>query len=113
MEEAGEQLHALVARLFPLRRSLTGDGVRQTLAVLGEALPMQVTEVPSGTRVLDWTVPSEWSVREAHVTGPDGRRVADWADGPLNLVGYSVPFRGASATRSCCGTCTRCRIDRR
>lgn len=94
MADEGEQLQDLVARLFPLRRSLTGDGVRSTLAVLAEDLPVQVTEVPTGTQVLDWTVPREWSVREAHVTGPDGQRVVDWADGPLHLVGHSAPFRG-------------------
>jgi aminopeptidase-like protein len=92
--ETGDQLHALVERLFPLPRSLTGVGVRQTLAVLAEYLPLQVTEVPTGTAVLDWTVPREWSVREAHVTGPDGERLVDWADGPLHLVGHSAPYRG-------------------
>lgn len=94
MPEEADELYALVERLFPLRRSLTGEGVRQTLAVLGERLPLQVTEVPTGTPVLDWTVPREWTVREAHVTGPDGRRIVDWADGPLHLVGHSAPFRG-------------------
>jgi aminopeptidase-like protein len=92
--ETGDQLYALVERLFPLPRSLTGAGLRQTLAVLAEELPLQFVEVPSGTAVLDWTVPHEWSVREAHVTGPDGERLVDWADGPLHLVGHSAPFRG-------------------
>jgi aminopeptidase-like protein len=90
----GAQLHALVTRLFPYRRSLTGEGVRATLAELAARLPLEVTEVASGTSVLDWTVPDEWTVREAHVTGPDGRRVVDWADSPLHLVGHSAPFRG-------------------
>jgi aminopeptidase-like protein len=90
----GEELHDRVRQLFPLRRSLTGDGVRQTLAVLAERLPLQVTEVPTGTPVLDWVVPPEWRVHAAHVVGPDGRRVVDWQDGPLHLVGYSAPFRG-------------------
>ena len=95
MLETGDQLHALVERMFPLRRSLTGDGVRQTLGVLAEELPLHTTEVPSGTAVLDWHVPREWRVRDAHVTSPDGRRVVDWADGPLHLVGHSAPFRGS------------------
>jgi len=88
------ELYALVERLFPLPRSLTGEGVRQTLSVLAEDLPLAVTEVPTGTTALDWQVPREWRVREAHVTGPDGRRVVDWADGPLHLVGHSAPFTG-------------------
>lgn len=95
MLETGDQLHALVERMFPLRRSLTGEGVRQTLAVLAEELPLQVIEVPSGTAVLDWHVPREWRVQEAHVTAPDGFRVVDWADGPLHLVGHSAPFHGS------------------
>ena len=95
MLETGDQLHALVERMFPLRRSLTGDGVRQTLGVLAEEMPLHTTEVPSGTAVLDWHVPREWRVRDAHVTSPDGRRVVDWADGPLHLVGHSAPFRGS------------------
>lgn len=88
------RLHALITRLFPIPRSLTGDGVRRTLAVLAERLPLQVTEVPTGTPVLDWTVPREWVVRGAHITGPDGRRVVDWRDSPLHLVGHSTPYQG-------------------
>ena len=94
MTEVGARLHALVTRLFPYPRSLTGAGLRDTLGVLAERLPLQITEVPTGTAVLDWTVPREWVVREAHVTGPDGRRVVDWRDGPLHLVGHSAPYRG-------------------
>lgn len=87
-------MHALITRLMPLPRSLTGDGVRDTLAVLAERLPLQVHEVASGTAVLDWTVPQEWRVRAARITGPDGAVVVDWADSPLHLLGYSVPFAG-------------------
>lgn len=85
---------ALMRETFDLPRSLTGDGVRRTLAAIDRIVPVRVTEVPSGTVVGDWTIPAEWRVREAHVTGPDGRRVVDVADSPLHLVGYSVPFRG-------------------
>lgn len=89
----GQDLYARVEQLYPLRRCLTGDGLRQTLAVLGERLPMEVTEVPSGTPVLDWTVPQEWRVRDAYVALPDGTHVVDWADHPLHLVQYSQPVR--------------------
>jgi aminopeptidase-like protein len=92
--DAGTRLHDLVARLFPLPRSLTGDGVRQTLAVVAEHLPLEVHEVATGTRVLDWTVPQEWRVRGGRVLRPDGSVLVDWADGPLHLVGHSEPFRG-------------------
>ncbi|MEM7429676.1 MAG: DUF4910 domain-containing protein [Pseudomonadota bacterium] len=85
-------MHALAAELFPLPRSITGNGVRQTLARLAEDLPdLEVEEVPSGTRCFDWTVPPEWNVSEAHLTAPDGRRIADFAECNLHLLGYSEP----------------------
>ncbi|MEL7363287.1 MAG: DUF2172 domain-containing protein, partial [Bacteroidota bacterium] len=87
-------LHDLTARLYPLRRSLTGDGVRATLRVLGERLPMLVQhEVPSGRPVLDWTVPDEWNWREAWIDDDHGRRIVDANRHGLHLVGYSVPVR--------------------
>lgn len=87
----GEELHALVEELYPVCRSITGDGVRETLRRLGERIPLQVREVPTGTEVLDWTVPREWNVREAWIRGPDGEKVVDVADHTLHLVSYSVP----------------------
>ncbi len=89
----GEALHRLVADLLPLRRCITGDGLRQTLLALGERVPLRITEVPTGTRVLDWTVPKEWRVRQAYLARPDGTRIVDWADSPLHLVQYSVAVR--------------------
>ncbi|MFL6143626.1 MAG: DUF4910 domain-containing protein [Labedaea sp.] len=84
-------MHALVERLYPLCRSITGDGVRQTLEIIGEHIPLTVHEVPTGTTVFDWTVPEEWNIRGAHLTDPSGRRVVDFADSNLHVVGYSVP----------------------
>lgn len=88
------QIEALFDRLWPLPRSLTGEGVRATHDILSEYVPLQRIEVPSGTRVFDWIVPQEWAVREAHVRAPDGRRILDVAESNLRLVNYSVPFRG-------------------
>ena len=90
----GDDLHAVARRLFPIGRSLTGDGVRETLAVLRERVPLEVREVATGTPAFDWTVPREWNVREAWVADPTGRRVLDYERHNLHLVGYSVPFRG-------------------
>ncbi|MEU1492378.1 DUF4910 domain-containing protein [Streptomyces sp. NPDC005776] len=91
MTTAGEQMHALVERLYPLCRSITGDGVRATLEIVGEYVPLQVHEVPTGTQVLDWTVPQEWNVRAAYIADRDGRRVVDFAASSLHVLGYSVP----------------------
>ena len=92
MAEPNPDMYALLLRLFPICRSITGDGVRRTLAILREELPeMRVVEVPSGTRVFDWIVPDEWNIRSAVLTGPDGEAVADFADNNLHVVGYSEP----------------------
>jgi aminopeptidase-like protein len=84
-------MHALVERLYPLCRSITGDGVRETLKIVSELVPLDVHEVPTGTEVLDWTIPSEWNIRDAYVKDPDGNRVIDFAACNLHVVGYSVP----------------------
>ncbi len=88
----GRFLHDLATRLFPICRSLTGNGVRETFAILQEVLPsLQLHEVPSGTQVFDWQVPDEWNIRGAYLEGPDGSRVIDFADSNIHVVGYSVP----------------------
>lgn len=88
----GRFMHDLATRLFPICRSLTGDGVRETFRILQETLPgLQVHEVPSGTQVFDWQVPDEWNIRGAYLEGPDGTRVVDFADSNIHVVGYSVP----------------------
>jgi aminopeptidase-like protein len=86
----GEELVELMRELLPIPRSLTGDGVRETLAVLGRDLPLDVIETPTGTPVFDWTIPPEWNLRAAWIDGPDGR-VLDAADSPLHVLGYSTP----------------------
>ncbi len=90
-DAVGRELHALMAELFPVPRSLTGDGVRATLERLGRDVPLRTVELPTGTQVFDWTLPREWNVREAWVEGPDGTRVIDVAQSSLHLLGYSVP----------------------
>ncbi|MFE9679984.1 DUF4910 domain-containing protein [Streptomyces sp. NPDC006285] len=88
---ADEQMYALVERLYPLCRSITGDGVRATLDIVGEYIPLRVHEVPTGTQVLDWTVPQEWNIRDAYIAAPAGNRVVDFRASSLHVLGYSLP----------------------
>jgi aminopeptidase-like protein len=92
-EGVGADALELVRRLFPICRSLTGDGVRETFAVLEEHIPLQRREIASGTQVFDWNVPEEWNIHEAHITAPDGTRVVDFRRLNLHVVGYSEPVR--------------------
>jgi aminopeptidase-like protein len=91
--DVGEEMHAVVARLFPICRSITGEGVRETLRILGERIPLEVHEVPTGTQVFDWRVPKEWNIRDAYVADERGERVIDFHASNLHVVGYSVPVR--------------------
>lgn len=88
------QIESYFDRLFLLNRSLTGNGVRQTFDILKEVIDFDITEVPSGTKALDWIVPKEWNVNEAYIITPDGRKVADFSQNNLHLIGYSIPFSG-------------------
>lgn len=90
----GQEIYALAERLFPICRSITGDGVRQTLDILSEQVDLDRHEVPTGTQVFDWTVPKEWNIRSGRITGPDGQTVVDFADSNLHIVNYSLPFKG-------------------
>jgi aminopeptidase-like protein len=90
----GPAIHALMRELYPICRSITGDGFRQTLARLKKEVRLEVHEVPSGTKVFDWTVPREWSIRDAYVKNSSGDRVIDFRRHNLHVVNYSVPVQG-------------------
>src|SRR5215510_16157341 len=90
--DPGKAMLALIQELFPICRSITGNGVRQTLAILQRYIPLELNEVPSGTAVLDWTVPREWNIRDAYILRPDGTRVVDFAANNLHFVKYSPPI---------------------
>ncbi len=92
-QATGEEIYRLVERLYPICRSITGDGVRQTLAILREYIPLEIHEVRTGTTVFDWTIPKEWNIRDAYVKDADGRRVIDFKKHNLHVVSYSVPVR--------------------
>jgi len=91
--EIGQAMHALVAELYPICRSITGAGLRKSLERLSELAPITLHDVPSGTKVFDWTVPNEWNIRDAWIADMDGRRVVDFQVSNLHVVHYSVPVR--------------------
>lgn len=92
-EFSGTAMHALIRDLFPICRSITGEGFRESLRALARVVPISFTEVPSGTPVFDWTVPKEWNIRDAWIADPSGRRVVDFRTSNLHVVSYSIPVR--------------------
>lgn len=89
----GEEMFDLCNELFPICRSITGDGLRDSLAILKTHIPeLNVFEVPSGTRCFDWEVPLEWNIRDAYIIGPDGKKICDFKKSNLHVVGYSTPI---------------------
>ena len=87
----GEQLHGFATELYPMCRSITGAGIRQTLTRIQQRIPLKVSEVPTGTAVFDWTVPKEWNIRDAYIKDSRGQRVVDVQRHNLHIVNYSVP----------------------
>ena len=90
----GKKMHELVAQLFPICRSITGDGVRETLKIIQEHIPLELHEVPSNTKVFDWTVPREWNIKDAYIKNDKGERVVDFKESNLHVVSYSAPVHG-------------------
>ncbi len=87
----GQAMHDVASELFPICRSITGDGVRRTLQILQRHVPLTVHEVPTGTRAFDWTVPQEWNIRDAYLLDEAGQKVLDFRENNLHVVSYSVP----------------------
>ena len=87
----GTWMHGLVAELYPICRSITGEGLRRTLEILRRETGLARRSVPSGTPVLDWTVPKEWNIRDALIADARGERVVDFRRSNLHVVSYSVP----------------------
>ena len=89
----GQDMYDLCDKMFPLCRSITGDGVRETLKIMRDVLPeIKLHEVPTGTKVFDWTVPKEWRIRDAWVKNSKGEKIIDFQEHNLHVLGYSTPI---------------------
>ena len=93
VERVGEEMYEFMKLLYPLCRSITGNGVRETLQLIQEKILLKIVEVPSGTAVFDWVVPKEWNITEAYVANSRGERVIDFKTSNLQVLNYSIPVR--------------------
>lgn len=92
-ENIGDQIYSFASEIFPIPRSLTGDGVRKTLKRIQEDLPdLTIHEIPSGTKVFDWEVPDEWNIRDAYILDPENNKIADFKKNNIHVLGYSIPI---------------------
>ncbi|HEY7161898.1 MAG TPA: DUF4910 domain-containing protein, partial [Acidobacteriota bacterium] len=91
LTKAGLEMHSLMAELYPICRSITGEGFRQTMKILSELIPLEITEVPSRTEVFDWNVPREWNIRDAYIKDPSGKKIVDFQKSNLHVMSYSIP----------------------
>ena len=92
-EQLGKELHSFASELYPICRSITGNGIRRTLDIIAGKISLQKFDVPTGTQVFDWTVPKEWNIRDAYIQSSDGTRVIDFRKHNLHVLNYSVPVR--------------------
>jgi aminopeptidase-like protein len=97
--QCGDAMHRLMTDLFPICRSITGNGVRETLRIIQQHIPLTTHEVASGTEVLDWTVPKEWNIRDAYVLDDRGEKLIDFRKNNLHVVAYSMAVNKAVTDR--------------
>jgi aminopeptidase-like protein len=98
-DDGGEAIYRLVTELYPICRSITGNGVRETLSIIGKYIPLELREVPSGLNVYDWVVPKEWNIRDAYIKNSKGERIVDFRNSNLHVVGYSTPIHARLGLR--------------
>lgn len=96
---SGEEMYQLIAELYPICRSITGQGIRETFGRIQQHIPLTITEVPSGTQVFDWMVPLEWNIRDAYVADRQGIRIIDFKQSNLHVVSYSTPISARISLR--------------
>lgn len=93
LSDTSQKMLQLIRRLYPICRSITGNGVRQTLKILQEQIPLTIQEVPSGTPVFDWNVPKEWNIKDAYIKNSKGEKIVDFQNCNLHVLNYSVPIQ--------------------
>jgi aminopeptidase-like protein len=93
LAEIGREIHQFATELYPICRSITGDGIRQTLALINNRIPLEMFDVATGTQVFDWTVPKEWNIRDAYIKDRSGKRVVDFQQCNLHVMSYSTPVQ--------------------
>jgi aminopeptidase-like protein len=91
LRSEADRMIELICELYPVCRSITGDGLRQSLFRLGELIPLATHEVATGTEAFDWTIPKEWNIKDAYIKDKDGRRLVDFRENNLHVVNYSAP----------------------
>lgn len=91
--DIGREMHRFIAELYPICRSITGNGVRETFRMIQQHIPLTVSEVPSGTEVFDWTIPKEWNILDAYIKNVRGERIVDFRKSNLHVVSYSIPVK--------------------
>jgi aminopeptidase-like protein len=89
----GDDIYHFIEKLYPICRSITGNGVRETLSHIKEMIPVEIHEVPTGTSVYDWTIPKEWNIRDAHIKDSSGKKIVDFINSNLHVVSYSIPIK--------------------
>ncbi len=93
-EGIGSEMYAIISDLYPICRSITGDGFRGTMEIIRKHVPIEIHEVPTGTEVFDWVVPKEWNIRDAYVKNSTGEKVIDFQKSNLHVLNYSIPVNG-------------------
>ena len=93
LEKIGEEMYELIRELYPINRSITGDGVRKTLKILQKKIELKIHEVPSGTKVFDWTIPQEWNINDAYILNSKNEKIVDFQKSNLHILQYSIPIK--------------------
>ena len=91
--DKGNNMYGIIKKLFPICRSITGNGTRQSLEIISKEFPIETYEIPTGTQVFDWTIPKEWNILDAYVIDPTRRKIIDFKKSNLHILNYSIPVK--------------------